>query len=80
MQLGNPNEGINGGNSVISVVPGGGGGEEGYLTARILASSSAGSLSPEEARVKDQLQDIANVKHKVFGDMLKVKHEVDVKR
>ena len=49
---GNPNEGINGGISVISHAATG---NEGYLTARVLASSSVGSLSPEEARAKELL-------------------------
>jgi len=72
---GNPNEGINGGLSVISHP-----GNEDYLTARVLASSSNGSLSPEEARAKELLQASASAKHKVFGDMIRVKHEVEEKR
>ena len=77
MQLGNPNEGfLNGGNSIISH----NGGTEEYLNARVLASSSVGSFSPEEARVKEILQASASAKHKVFGDMLRVQHEMEEKR
>jgi hypothetical protein len=46
----------------------------------VLASSSADGFSPEEARVKEMLQASASAKHKVFGDMIKVKHEVEEKR
>ena len=45
-----------------------------------MASSSVGSFTPEEARVKELLQASASAKHKVFGDMIKVKHEVEEKR
>ena len=75
MGNGNPNDGLNGGNSLISYA----GGEE-YLTARVLASSSVGSFSPEEARVKELLQASASAKHKVFGDMIRAQHEVEEKR
>jgi hypothetical protein len=72
---GNPNDGLNGGHSIISH----NGGEE-YFTARVLASSSVGSFSPEEARVKELLQASASVKHQVFGEMIKAQHDVEEKR
>jgi hypothetical protein len=64
---GNPNEGIDHNNGD-------------YLTARVLASSSVGSFSPEEIKVKEMLQASASAKHKLFGDMIKVKHDVESKR
>ncbi len=68
---GNPNEGLNGGNSMISYAGDKNNAGEDYMTARVLASSSVGSFSPEEAKVKELLQASASVKHKVFGDMLR---------
>lgn len=50
------------------------------MTARVLGSSSVGSLSPEAIKVKEMLQASASAKHKVFGDMIKAKNEVESKR